>query len=148
MLVPPETQEQICTYIENNLVPDIKRYVKEKYPEIDGVPIEHISLDRLDFCNGPFKLLFDVEQHYNLYLMGELLKFKRKRYFKVVAMHTVGAAIRISKDIKKEEHADRITEIINNSFIPDEHIDPERLSRKFFFWFLLWLRFCVGPMKN
>ena len=133
MVVPPEIQEHICTYIEDNLVPDIKSYVKGKYPKIYGVPIEEISIERIDFCQGPFKLLFNAEQHYDLYQVAIILEWKKKRYLKVMARHTVGAAIRICKDIRKEEHADRITEIVNNSFTPEEHPDPTGLLRR---WFL------------
>jgi hypothetical protein len=117
------------------LVPDIKSYVKVKYPKIDGVPIEHVSLESLDFYGGPLKLLFDAEQHYNLYRIVELLELKRKEYFKVIARRAVGAAIRISKDINKEKHAVRITEIVNNNFTPDEHPDPTDSFRSLFFVF-------------
>ena len=127
-------QEQICTYIEDNLLPDIKSYVKGKYPKINGVPIEDISIERLDFLDGPFKLLFNVEQHYYLFLMALLLESK-ERHCKMMAKQTVGAAIRISKDISKEQHADRITEIVNNCFTPNEHADskPKYYIRKTFF---------------
>ncbi len=107
--------------------------MKVKYPKIDGVPIEHVSLESLDFYGGPLKLLFDAEQHYNLYRIVELLELKRKEYFKVIARRAVGAAIRISKDIKKEKHADRITEIVNNSFTLDEHPDLTDEMRRWFF---------------
>jgi hypothetical protein len=50
-----------------------------------------------------------------------------------MASLTVAAAIRISKDIKKEEHADRITEIVNNSFTLEEHPDPTEVMRRWFF---------------
>ena len=40
---------------------------------------------------------------------------------KSIAAEKFGAAIRISKAIGKEEHADRITEIIKDSFIPFEN---------------------------
>ena len=65
--------------------------------------------------------------------MALILKSKKRRYFKVIASDTVGAAIRIGNAIRKEEHADRITEIVNNSFTPEEHPDPTGLLRR---WFL------------
>ena len=48
--MPPEIQEHICTYIEDNLVPDIKSYVKEKYPKIYGVQSKKFPLKELTFA--------------------------------------------------------------------------------------------------
>jgi len=47
----------------------------------------------------------------------------RQVYSKLLAKALVGAAIRISKVIWKEKHADTINEIVKDSFIPNEHPD-------------------------
>ena len=51
-----------------------------------------------------------------------LLLESKERHCKMMAKQTVGAAIRISKDISKEQHADRITEIVNNCFTTAESL--------------------------
>ena len=49
-------------------------------------------------------------------------------YIKRVGKELVGAAIRLSKAIKKEEHAEKLREIVKNCFTPnDKHDEYFRL---------------------
>jgi hypothetical protein len=95
-------------YIMDNLFPDTLTYVAEK-----GHPI---SLQMLvDFYR--FVEPFNKEENYDLYIMRRAL-FGYKKYPKIKGRELVAAAIRLSTAIGKEEHAEKLKEIVKDCFTP------------------------------
>jgi hypothetical protein len=109
-------------YVESCLIPDILEYLQEKKPIINGYSSKYFHFEKLCYHKGSLGPAFNREQQYDLYQMVDILLFPRE-YSKKQATQSVGAAIRLSKAIGKEEHADKIYEIVKDSFTPEEHPD-------------------------
>jgi hypothetical protein len=128
--VPIEIQNNLFEYVLNSLIPDIMEYFVEKVPIIDGFPTKYfLSFRELVNHTGSLKPAFDRHQQYDLFEMEYILLFPRPAFSKVVAEIVVGAAIRISKVIGKEEHADKMYEFVKDSFTPEEHPDLDNEHR-------------------
>jgi hypothetical protein len=131
--VPFEIQEDLRDYVENHLVPDIKEYLAEIIPTLYGYPTRSCDFWRLA-CHGELMHpAFNPEEQYDLYKMEDILLFPCPRYSVFEAQVSVGAAIRICKAIRKEEHADRINKIAKDIFTPEEHPDMSDKFRSYFF---------------
>jgi hypothetical protein len=134
LYVPLEIQDELKKYLDEKLVPDIMKYLSGKMSKIRGIPTEHYCLRTLDyppyFLRSAFK---EKEDLYDLYKMARILDLPYPTYLKNQAIVSVGAAIRISKAINKEEHADSLNQIVKECFTPEENPDlTETNARKIF----------------
>jgi hypothetical protein len=115
--VPVQLREEIRMYIMDNLFPDILAYMSQKgHTEVMGVKIEHVSLQLLVYFYGLVEP-FNREENYDLYIMHRAL-FGYKKYPKMKGRELVAAAIRLSTAIGKEEHAEKLKDIVKDCFIP------------------------------
>jgi len=140
--VPLEIQHELKKYLVEKLVPDIMIYLSEKMSTICGIPTEHYHLEALVyppfFLRSAFKKKEDL---YDLYKMTRIFQLPHPRYFKYRAQVSVGAAIRISRAIGKEEHAVSLNQIVEECFTPEENPDlTETLQRKIH---MHWLEYYI-----
>ncbi len=99
------------------------KYLEEKMPTIDGYPSKYFPFEKLVYHTGSLLPAFDRQQQYDLTEMEDILTLPRQVFSKLLAKTSVGAAIRISKVIGKENHAEAINKIVRDSFTPEEHPD-------------------------
>jgi len=129
--VPLEIQDELKKYLVKKLVPDIMKYLSRKMSTIHGIPTEHYSLEKLVYSPWLVRSAFkSKEDLYDLYKMGAILRFPHPIYYKERAQVSVGAAIRISKTIEKEEHADSLNQIVKGCFIPEENPDQTETNER------------------
>ena len=95
--------------------------------KLQGIAIEHIPFEFLCSYRGSLKPAFSGKEQCNLYLMKEYLYVREDQFCNFDGKILVGAAIRTSNFIGKQEYADELKEIVKDCFIPDEHPDPNVL---------------------
>jgi hypothetical protein len=138
LLVPLEIQDELKKYLVEKLVPDIMMYLSEKIPTIHGIPTKHYCLEKLDYPPSFLRPAFKTKEDlYDLYKMARILELPYPRYFKELAKVSVGAAIRISKAIDKEEHADKLEQIVKEWFTPEENPDLTETNERNIFMICL-----------
>jgi hypothetical protein len=124
-VVPEEIVKKIRSVILEKLQPAILDYFKEfKDFKLRGIAVEHMSYENLCSYHGSLQPVFGKKQQYDLYLMERYFCLPEEVYFKVAGKKCVGAAIRISKWIEKQEHADELELIVRDFFTPEEQPDP------------------------
>ena len=123
--VPATMQEDINGYILKSLFPDVLKHMsKFGFKGISGVEINHVSLQLLAEFSGPLEKAFNKEQRRDLYVMYLIfLLFWEGGFCKKDGKQLVGAAIRLSKAIGKEEHVEELKQIVKDCFIPNEELD-------------------------
>ena len=95
------------------------------YSKISGVEINHVSLQLLGEFRSSFEPAFNKKQQNYLYTLHRIFLLWEKGYCKMIGKELVGAAIRLSKAIGKEEHVDKFEEIVKDFFIPNKYPDPQ-----------------------
>ncbi len=125
--VPVNMQEDIGKCILKTVFPDVLSHLEKfGYHEISGVEINHVSLQLLAEFSGPLEKAFNKEQRRDLYVMYLIfLLFWEGGFCKKDGKQLVGAAIRLSKAIGKEEHVEELKQIVKDSFIPNEKLDED-----------------------
>ena len=120
--VPVNIQEDIRKCILEILLPDMLHHMSEVgYHKISGVKIYHVSLQLLgEFC-GSLEPAFNKRQQRDLYEMHRIFLLWGEGYCKKDGKELVGAAIRLSKAIGKEEHVDMFKQIVKDCFIPNKN---------------------------
>jgi hypothetical protein len=138
LFVPLEIQDKLKNYLVKKLVPDLMNYLSTKTPTICGIPTKYYRLEKLDYPPSFLRSAFEEKEDlYDLYKMARILELPYPRYFKELAKVSVGAAIRISKAIAKEEHAENLKQIVKEWFTPEENPDlTETNERNIFMSFL------------
>ena len=126
--VPDQVREDIRKCIMDELFPDILSYMSVNGQEkFRGMKIQHVSLELIAESHGLVKP-FGKALIYDLYIMHRIfLLFQKEGYVKKTGSELVGAAIRLSKAIKKEEHAEKLKKIVKDCFVPNEVPDPDDL---------------------
>ena len=87
------------------------------YSKISGVEINHVSLLLGEFRSS-YEPAFNKKQQYEFYTLHHIFLLWEKGYCNMIGKELVGAAIRLSKAIGKEEHVDKFEEIVKVFFIP------------------------------
>jgi hypothetical protein len=124
-IVPEEIQRKIRKVIVKKLFPAILEHMKaNEYRKIRGIPIEHIPYKLLCSYRGSLLPAFPREEQYNLYLLKRYFCWKKNKFYNIDGKILVGAAIRTSNFIGKQELKDELEEIVRDCFIPDK--DPPR----------------------
>jgi hypothetical protein len=122
--VPEEIQEKIRKVILDKLYPAILKYMEaSNYPKLRGIAIENIPFEYLCSYRGSLEPAFQKKQQYDLYLMHRHFCSPGELYCNIAGRILVGAAIRISNFIGKQEYADELEEIVRDCFTPEEHPD-------------------------
>jgi hypothetical protein len=124
--VPVRVRKEIRKCIMDELFPDILRYMKAKgRNKFVGVEIEHVSLQLLAETYGVLKP-FNKKRSYDLYAIHNIFDMiGKQRCPKKFGQELVGAAIRLSEAIKKDEHAEKLREIVKNCFTPNKERDKD-----------------------
>jgi len=122
--VPVNMQEDIGKCILKTVFPDVLSHLKNfGYHEISGVEINHVSLQLLGEFSGSLEKAFNKEQRCYLYVMYLIFLLWEGGFCKKDGKQLVGAAIRLSKAIGKEEHVEELKQIVKDCFIPNEELD-------------------------
>jgi hypothetical protein len=124
--VPVNMQEDIGKCILKTVFPDVLSHLKNfGYHEISGVEINHVSLQLLGEFSGSLEKAFNKEQRCYLYVMYLIFLLWEGGFCKKDGKQLVGAAIRLSKAIGKEEHVEELKQIVKDCFIPNEELDED-----------------------
>jgi hypothetical protein len=127
-VVPEEMQEKIRSVILEKLQPAILAYIK-KFEDfkLRGIAAEQISYENLCSYHGSLEPAFEKKQQYDLYLMRYFC-LPEELYVKVAGKQSVGAAIRISEWIGKQEHANELKGIVRDFYTPEDLQVPKCLD--------------------
>jgi hypothetical protein len=117
--VPEEIQKKIITFIDEDLFPAILGYIAPNYPKLRYITVE----DFLSYQNL-LEGAFSKEQWNDLSKLEHITFMPGTVYRKIYGRDLVGALIRISKAIGKEEFKAKLQNIVLGCFIPNEHPDP------------------------
>ena len=124
--VPVRVRKEIRKCIMDELFPHVLHYMSMNgCSEFLGVKIEHVSLELLCDGYGSLEPALNKDQQRDLNIMYRtFLLFGKKGYTKNQGKELVGAAIRLSTAIGKEEHAEKLKAIVKDCFTPNEFPDP------------------------
>jgi len=124
--VPATMQEDINGYILKSLFPDVLKHMsKFGFKGISGVEINHVSLHLLGEFIGSMEPAFNPKHQYDLYAMHRVFSLNKNGYCKKDGKELVGAAIRLSEAIGKEEHVNNLKQLVKDCFIPNVVPDPD-----------------------
>jgi hypothetical protein len=117
-MVSPEIQKDLRKYVDENLVPDIMKYLAKLIPRIEDIPTERYPLRRLIFRSWLMDPEVNEELQENLNKTEDILCLPFEHYYKINGKKSVRAAIRVSKAIGAPEHADTINQIMKDRLVP------------------------------
>jgi hypothetical protein len=119
--VPMEIQLAIRKLCKKKLFPAVLKYVAKKCPRFRGRPTSSRLFERLCLYKGSLEPSFSRKQQYDIYCLYDISSLPCITFCKFRAKQTIGAAIRISTVIGRDDYADRFKRIVQNCFTPDDY---------------------------
>jgi hypothetical protein len=127
--IPEEIKRKITDFFEEIFLPALIKHIQPKCPELYGVPVEKLHLDKFVYNTHLLDGVFKREQQFDLVCLNPLSALLKRRLYDFEANEFVGAAIRLCKFFGLQEDADYLNQMVKGYITPEEHPDPEYLAQ-------------------